>query len=181
MDHFDYVLQSIREEKAGLYRNYKYPNLIEVYKANNLHLAYFANVTDELVLASFRGEEELTAVEIWKVAHYNNIPLSVLTCSKLIMLDNSRRRHKDMVERLRGQLVPIQKAAQEGIKEAVDFMETYPRTHRMKVVNMCMDFINGSPVTYIRYLDTKKLIDGCLLSIKCERQRAKGPRGCRHD
>lgn len=56
-------------------------------------------MTEELVLAAFRGEEELTADEIRKVAHYNGIPLSVLTCPKVIMLDMSRVRHRKMGER----------------------------------------------------------------------------------
>lgn len=60
----DYYLQFLREEGAGLYKGYKYPNLIEVQKQSCLYVGYFANVTNELVLAAFRGEEELTADEI---------------------------------------------------------------------------------------------------------------------
>lgn len=85
--NIDTYLQFFREERAGLYKGYKYPNLIEVQKADHLHLGYFADVTDELVLAAFRGEEELTRDEIWQVARYNRIPFSVLTCPKLIKLD----------------------------------------------------------------------------------------------
>lgn len=88
----NYYLQLFREERAGLYKGYKYPNLIEVQKQSCLYVGYFANVTEELVLAAFRGEEELTADEIRKVENYNGIPLSVLTCPKVIMLDMGRVR-----------------------------------------------------------------------------------------
>lgn len=60
----DYFLQFVREGRAGKYKEYKYPNLIEVYKQSYFHIGYFANVTEELVLAAFRREEELTADEI---------------------------------------------------------------------------------------------------------------------
>ena len=80
----DTYLQFLREEGAGLYKGYKYPNLIEVQKQSCLYVGYFTNVTDELVLAAFRGEEELTADEIRRVARYNGIHYSVLTCPKVI-------------------------------------------------------------------------------------------------
>ena len=123
MDHFDYYLQLYREERAGLYRNYKYPNLIEVQKASNLYLGYFANMTDELVLAAFRGEEELTADEIRRVARYNGIPYSVLTCPKVIMLDMSRRRHRKMVAEVNNLLIRLKCMAREGNQKAEKYLE----------------------------------------------------------
>ena len=97
MEYFNCYLQLCREEKAGLYKGYKYPNLIEVQKANCLYISQFANVTGELVFVAFRGEEELTREEIWQVARYNGILFSVLTCPKLIMLDWDRIRHRKMI------------------------------------------------------------------------------------
>lgn len=55
----DYFLQFVGEGRAGKYKEYKYPNLIEVYKQSYFHIGYFANVTEELVLAAFRGEGSL--------------------------------------------------------------------------------------------------------------------------
>ncbi len=181
MTSIDKELQFSREERAGLYRNYKYPNLVEVRKQDRLYIEQFANITSELLFAAFRGEEELTGDEIWQVARYNGIPLSVLTCPKLIMLDNKRIRHRNMVERLRGRLYPIWQAEQEGIKPAVDFMKTYASIHREKVVNMYLHFINGDPVSYVHYLGVRAIVESCTGSVEYEKRRAKGPRGCKHE
>lgn len=181
MTSIDKELQFSREERAGLYRNYKYPNLVEVRKQDRLYIEQFANITSELLFAAFRGEEELTGDEIWQVARYNGIPLSVLTCPKLIMLDNKRIRHRNMVERLRGRLYPIWQAEQEGIKPAVDFMKTYASIHREKVVNMYLHFINGDPVSYVHYLGVRAIVESCIGSVEYEKRRAKGPRGCKHE
>lgn len=119
MDHY---LRFCREERAGKYKGYRYPNLIEVQRAPHLYLGYFANVTEELVLAAFRGEEELTVEEIHKVAYYNGIPFSVLTCPKLIMLDMGRARHKKMVEDVKDLHTRLERMAEDGNGKAEKYL-----------------------------------------------------------
>lgn len=93
MDHYK---QFLTEKREGKYSSCKYPNLIEIY--GDMPTSYFAEVTDELMLAVFRGEEELTVEELYKIAYYNHIPLSVLACPKRIMLDMGGWKHKKMVD-----------------------------------------------------------------------------------
>ena len=148
MDHFDYYLQLYREERAGLYRNYKYPNLIEVQKASNLYLGYFANMTDELVLAAFRGEEELTADEIRRVARYNGIPYSVLTCPKVILLDMGRWRHRKMVAEVDNLCIRLKCMARNGNQKAVEYLEWADRENQN-----FLRAAHNNRISYIHYLD----------------------------
>ena len=159
----DYYLQFLREEGAGLYKGYKYPNLIEVQKQSCLHLGYFANVTEELVLAAFRGEEELAADEIWRVARYNGIPLSVLTCPKVIMLDMGRRRHRKMVAEVNNLLIRLKCMAREGNQKAEKYLEWADRENQ--------DFLraaHNNKLSYIHYLGAKRQISDYILFAKPE-------------
>ena len=149
----NYYSQLFREERAGLYKGYKYPNLIEVQKQSCLYVGYFANVTEELVLAAFRGEEELAADEIWRVAHYNGIPLSVLTCPKVIMLDMGRWRHRKMVAEVDNLCIRLKCMAREGNQEAEKYLERVDRENQ--------DFLraaHNNKLSYIHYLGAKEQI-----------------------
>lgn len=158
MDHFDYCLQFYREERAGLYKNYKYPNLIEVQKASNLYLGYFADVTDELVLAAFRGEEELTVDEIRKVARYNGIPFSVLTCPKVIMLDMNRVRHRKMVAEVGNLYIRLKCMARNGNQKAVEYLEWADRENQN-----FLRAAHNNRISYIHYLDVKRQLSDYIL------------------
>jgi len=149
--NIDTYLQYFREERAGLYKGYKYPNLIEVQKADHLHLGYFADVTDELVLAAFRGEEELTRDEIWQVARYNRIPFSVLTCPKLIKLDWNRIRHRRMIAEVDKLCMQLKCMAREGNQEAEKYTEQADRENQK-----FLRAVHYGRLTYIHYLDTRK-------------------------
>lgn len=148
---YNYYQQFYREERAGLYKEYKYPNLIEVQKADHLHLGYFANVTDELVLAAFRGEEELTDDEIRQVARYNGIPFSVLTCPKLIMLDCNRIKHRRMIAEVDKLCIQLKCMAREGNQEAEKYTEQADRENQK-----FLRAVHYGRLTYIHYLDTRK-------------------------
>ena len=74
------------------------------------------------MLAAFRGEEELTMEEIHKVAYYNGIPFSVLTCPKLVMLDMGRTRHKKMVEDVKDLHTRLERMAGEGNGKAEKYL-----------------------------------------------------------
>ena len=158
MDHFDYYLQLYREERAGLHRNYKYPNLIEVQKASNLYLGYFANMTDELVLAAFRGEEELTADEIRRVARYNGIPYSVLTCPKVILLDMGRWRHRKMVAEVDNLCIRLKCMARNGNQKAVEYLEWADRENQN-----FLRAAHNNRISYIHYLDVKRQLSDYIL------------------
>lgn len=147
----DTYFRFYEEERAGLYKGYKYPNLIEVQKQSCLYVGYFANVTDELVLAAFRGEEELTAGEIWRVACYNGIPYSVLTCPKVIMLDMSRRRNRKMIAEVNNLFIRLKCMAREGNQKAAGYLECADRE--------CQKFLkvaHDNKLSYIHYLGAKR-------------------------
>ena len=159
----NYYLQLFREERAGLYKGYKYPNLIEVQKQSCLHVGYFANVTDELVLAAFRGEEELTADEIRRVARYNGIPYSVLTCPKVIMLDMSRRRHRKMVAEVDNLFIRLKCMAREGNQKAEKYLEWADRENQkfLKAAHI-------NKLSYIHYLGAKRKLSDYILFARPE-------------
>lgn len=113
-----FYLQFVREERAGMYKEYKYPNLVEMQKQGHFSIGYLANVTEELVLAAFRGEERLTVNEILKVAYHSGIPYSVLTCPRLILLDMGRRRHRKMIAEVDGSCIQLRCMAGNGNQEA---------------------------------------------------------------
>lgn len=147
----DTYLQFFREERAGLYKGYKYPNLIEVQKQSCLYIGQLANVTEELVLAAFRGEEELTVEEIWRVARYNGIPYSVLVCPNLIMLDMGRRRHRKMVAEIDNLYIQLKCMVREGNQEAEKYLKWADRENQ--------DFLRAAynnRLSYIHYLGAKR-------------------------
>lgn len=110
--------QFLAERKAGLYDNYKYPNLVEIELRGNIYLEYFAEVTSRLVMAVFRGEEDFTEMELWKVSHFNKIPFNVITCPKLIYLDTSRWKHFCMIQAAIDKYNRLLALAEQGNKEA---------------------------------------------------------------
>lgn len=154
----DTYLQFFREERAGLYKGYKYPNLIEVQKQGCLYVGYFANVTNELVLAAFRGEEELTADEIRKVARYNGIPYSVLTCRKLVMLDMGRWRHRKLAAEVDGLYMQLKWMARTGNEKAAEYLHWADREYQ--------DFSRAAydnRLSYIHYLGAKRQLQDYIL------------------
>lgn len=155
MDHY---LQFRREERTGKYSGYKYPNLIEVQKSPHLHLGYFANVTEDLVLAAFRGEEELTTEEIKNVARYNNIPFSVLTCPRVIMLDMGRARHRKLVEDVKDQYARLKRMAEDGNQEAGYYLRHGERDHQH-----FLEAVHDDRLSYVCYLGQKKEISDRIL------------------
>lgn len=154
----DTYLQFLREETAGLYKRYKYPNLIEVQKQSCLYVGYFANVTDELVLAVFRGEEDLTLSEVSRIARYNGIPLSVLVCPKVIMLDMKRWRHRKMVAEVDNLYIQLKCMARDGNKEAEKYLEWAYR-EKQKFLRAA----HGNRLSYIHYLGAKKQMEDYIL------------------
>ncbi len=158
MTSIDKELQFSREERAGLYRNYKYPNLVEVRKQDRLYIEQFANITSELLFAAFRGEEELTGDEIWQVARYNGIPLSVLTCPKLIMLDWNRIRHRRMIAEVDKLCIRLKCMAREGNQEAEKWVK-YADSTNQKFLRAA----SNNTLTYIHYLSAKREISDFIL------------------
>lgn len=164
-----------REQRQGKYEACKYPNLVEIHPY--FPTGYFANVTDELMLAVFRGEEDLTTMEMLAIARYNGIPFSVLTCPKLITLSRERRRHREMMKQLRGKFYEIWALEKKGSKHAHDYMVTYPELYRYDYERMNFDFSNGYKVTYGHYLGVRHKMDDMILFSQNEFR--KEPRGLR--
>lgn len=145
----DYYKQFLDEKYAGKYSGCKYPNLVEVH--GNMPTDYFAEVTPELMLAVFRGEEDLTAEEIGRIAYYNNIPLSVLTCPKVIMLDMGRIRHRKMVNEVTMLYIQLKGMANDGNQEAEKYLQWAEREYQW-----FMKEVSNNMLSYCRYLGAKK-------------------------
>lgn len=169
----DYYGKFLEEKYAGKYSGCRYPNLVEIY--GGMPTYYFAKVTPELMLAVFRGEEDLTLEEIGKIAHYNGIPLSVLTCPKLITLSRKRLRHWQMMNELNDRLYKIWEFQKKGSKYAENYMVKYVNSGRGDYVNMDLDFRNGRKVIYGHYLVVRHKMDDTILFAKGEFR--KEPRG----
>lgn len=169
----DDYLRFFRERSLGLYSKCKYPNLIEIFEEFPTY--YFADVTKDLMLAVFRNEEDLTKDELRKIAYYNNISLSVLTCPRLITLDRNRPKHWRMMQELEKKLYEIWEYEKRGSKEAIDYMRTYPNIGRNRYVSLNLDFRSGRTVTYGRYLSVKHKMDNTILFALGDFRKA--PRG----
>lgn len=123
----------------------------------------FSIPSEELVLAAFRGEEELAADEIWRVARYNGIPLSVLTCPKVIMLDMSRRRHRKMVAEVDNLFIRLKCMAREGNQKAEKYVEWADRENQkfLKAAHI-------NKLSYIHYLGAKRQLSDYILFARPE-------------
>ena len=159
----DYYLQFLREEGAGLYKGYKYPNLIEVQKQSCLYIEIFANVTRELLLSVFRGEEELTTDEIWKVSRYNGIPYSVLTCPKVIMLDMRRWRHRKLVAEVEILYIALEEMAMHGNQKAAEYLHGAEWE-----LQKFTEAVNDNRISYIHYLGAKRQLSDYILFARPE-------------
>lgn len=149
-----------------------YPNLAELIKYHPYHISAFANfadVTEELLKAAIRGEEELTLLEIFKIAIYANTPVTVLTCPHLIMLDKKNSKHKQMVAKLFSSVFHIMVYQGQGNK-AVDLFMRYDKRYLEDLKN---DLMNGN-ASYAQYLGVKKIVEQVLFSIKCDNRKIRG-------
>lgn len=161
----DYYTQFLREKRTGRYAGCKYPNLVEIH--GDMPTDYFADVTTELMLAVFRGEEDLTREEISKIARYNGIPLSVLTCPKVIMLDIGRIRHKKMINAVTMLYIQLMGMANDGNKDAEKYLEwdEWKYQRFMRAVNI-------NRLSYGHYLCIRKrLKDDILFSTPKPKKR----------
>lgn len=138
-----------KEKRAAKYKGCKYPNLIEIH--GGMPTDYFADVTPELMLAVFRGEEDLTLKELSRIAYYNNIPFSVLTCPKVIMLDMDRIRHKNMLEEVDNLYMQLKWMARTGNKEAEKYLEFADWKHK-KFIRAAYN----NKLSYGHYLTVRK-------------------------
>jgi len=137
----------LAERKAGLYNGYKYPNLVELELCGNLYLEYFADVTTDLVMAVFRGQEDFTEEEIWKVAHFNHIKMEVLICPKLIYMDTRRWKHRCMIQTAIDKYNRLLALAEWGNKEA----QRHKSFATCEYENFMKHIVNNT-LTYIHYL-----------------------------
>lgn len=152
----------------------KYPNLIEA--APFFSVAYFANITDELLREILKGNEEMTATEALNVCRYTNIPFKVLFNPKLITLDRNRPKHQRMMKELEQKLYEIWEWQKKGSHEADIYMR-YGRTHYVK---LDLNFRNREVVSYCRYLGVKHEMDDALFFIRNEQYKLHNkPRGVR--
>ena len=148
-------------------------NLEELIKYHPYHIctfAKFADVTQDLLEATFKGEEELEPVEVRNISEYVQVPYRVLTCKKMIMLSKDRYRHRIIFEELYEKLFEIWEAAENGSKEAA----SYKRYNYKHLVTLVADFQYRGAVTYCRYLGVKEMMEQYLLFIRCEMRKPRG-------
>jgi len=151
-----------------------YPNLSEVIKYHPYHIstfAGFANVTRELFEAALAGYEKLTDEELRKIACYAEIPIGVLRCPHLIMLNRCRLRHQKMVRGLCKSILLILGKQKDGSMEAARFMQYY----RKDIVNLTLAFLDNS-ASYAQYLGAKERVDQTIQFIRNEERMPRGLR-----
>lgn len=146
--------------EAGRYRNCSFPNLAEIIPY--FPTSYFADVTDELLEAVLKGDEELTEVEMMRIAHYNNLPLSFLTCQKLIVLSRANWKHREMIGALQRRLTEMQELKDAGSKYAAAYMDG-KYSGMWKLMRLVDDFEAGRIVTYGKYLGVKHVLEDNIL------------------
>ncbi len=169
----DNLLKFHEERRNGLYAGCSYPNLVEIYEY--FPTSYFAEVTSELMLAVFLGEEDLTLGEMSRIARYNGIPFSALVCPHLITLDRGRWKHRQMIKRLHEKLFTIWELQKKGSQYAKRYMYRYGAAGRCDYVNMDLAFWDGRIVTYGHYLGVNHAMDDTILFASGEFRKA--PRG----
>ena len=152
----DYYTQFLKEKREGKYEGCRYPHLVEIH--GGMPTDYFAEVTKELMLAVFRGEEDLTLEEICRIARYNGIPLSVLTCPKVILLDMGRWRHRKMVAEVDNLCIRLKCMARNGNQKAVEYLEWADRENQN-----FLRAAHNNRISYIHYLDVKRQLSDYIL------------------
>lgn len=155
------------------YKDCKYPNLLGLDEYFQLH--YFAGVTRELMEAVFRGEDDLTPQEFFRISWYCNLPLNALRCGKKIVLSRSNWKHCQMMKVLSDMLYEIWELQKRGSKYADWYMRKYSLTGRDDFVNMKLAFYDGREVTYSHYLGVKHKMEDTICFAKGEFR--KKPRG----
>lgn len=149
-----------------------YPNLVELCKYHPYHYSTFAahaGVTPELYLEALKGNEELTFKELSGVARLTNIPIGVIQCPKLIMMNKNNRKHQGMIKRQTEALYKIWWYQKNGNSTADLFMKYDGRAH---LVNLELAFKRDA-ASYCWYLSVQAEINQVFLSVRAEEERAQ--------
>ena len=149
-----------------------YPNLAELIKYHPYHIrtfAKFADVSDDLLEAVLRGEEELMAWELRGISQYAGVPYGVLACPKVVTMHKGNSKHCKMMEELDKALYRIWEAQKAGSKNA----EMYMRYGRTRLVKLLLNFQNDGKVTYCRYLGALEEAMQTLSWIKLEKHQPR--------
>lgn len=149
-----------------------YPNLVELYKYHPYHYSIFADyagVTPELYIEALKGNEELTFKELSGVARLTNIPIGVITCPKLIMMNKINRKHQGMIKQQSEALHKIQYYQERENSGAVRFMKYFGKRN---LVNLGLAFEQDT-ATYCWYLSVQAETNHVFLSVRAEEKRAK--------
>lgn len=146
-----------------------YPNLVEVITHHPYHyssFAEFADMTPELLVAILNGEDKFTSSELRGIAKCTNIPLGVIQCPHLIMLDRVNRKHQQMIEAMMDDLLKIWNYQKQGYKDAELFM----RYWRQDIVNLELAF-RENRASYGWYLGAKERVEQTLLFVSVVQRR----------
>lgn len=147
------------------------PNLVEIITYHPYHVSTFANfaeVTGELLQEVLKGQEGLLLEEIQNISKYAGIPMSVLECPKLIMLDIRRYRHRTMINELIEKTRYIQCCQENGSHAAGVFMK-YDIGY---IADLRRSFVDDK-ATYGQYIGARERVNQCLLFISNEQRKKK--------
>lgn len=138
----------------------KYPSLTEIVKYHPYHLhtfADFAHVTDVLMTAVLKEDEELTVDELIGICRYTGLKLNVIMCPKIIMLNKRNWKHRKMIADISTMMDKIFEFYYQGSSEAKIFM----KYKGLNCVNLEIYFSNDR-ATYGHYLGVKECLEQTL-------------------
>ncbi len=161
-----------RQEVKEKVKKSLYPNLVELYKYHPYHYSTFADhagVTPELYLEALKGNEELTFKELSGVARLTNIPIGVITCPKLIMMNKINRKHQGMIKQQSEALHKIQYYQERGNSDAVRFMKYCGRENLVRLGQA----FERDCASYCWYLGVQEEIDQVFLSVQAKEKKVK--------
>ena len=141
-----------------------YPNLtllVRYHPYSSCTMADHAGVTHELFLDVLDGKEELLPAELFGLSRLLNIPMSVLSFEKPIMLNPARRKHREMV-----------RTVLEAADEYSEYLDDWDRRYFGEFENA---FSKGKS-SYMQYLALLERIDAAKLhrEVAQTKQRRRG-------
>lgn len=132
----------------------RYPNLLELRKYHSYGepvMCDHAQFEPELLRAVLEEGEPLLPAEIRKLAQLYECPVGVLDCTKVIMLDMGRWRHRKTVAEVDNLYIRLKCMAREGDQKAEKYLEWADQEQQR-----FMKAAYSNKLSYCHYWGTKK-------------------------
>lgn len=156
-----------------------YTNLKELIENHDYSIEVFAdhaNVTVDVLKAALDGKEELSGSELYGIVSLTGFPYNALVCSKLIMMDNKRYRHRMLISRENEKVRSIVKAAGAGSRKAIQYVERHYWNYEDGTSTIWTSFMDGKPISYALYFCSAWSKDDCLKDIENEKRGVRSAR-----